>query len=805
MTLFALAATSAASTSCMDDISHDTIAFFSGAALTFGSNYTDASDCGLRCATIPACQAWLFTNGGQCELFRQSPVATAANPNFTYGVCKQANTSTHDAWNSFVPSSSHPVQSPTTAPSATRMTCGSGPLRVPGFNGIPLDYEFDIGQRFTHGARENTKRQPFRLTAPELHMLRLMERITDIENWHQGVFDEDTLSEWHAQATSCANHDSDMDQDVDMDLITTRAWLWCVAELQDKARAFRDTGHVLVLNSDSGICKADRGVTDVLMHQLQDALSQLPKCSTHDLVDPSLHMLIYGRTAVLSHGGRVSLKDTCDMYPSSDRRHMAPIHEQPRRKRSDFSHRSDDLKDQQVSSCYQWLPCEVEFAESSGTAVRITSYINNLHPENFQAYASIEKLISLAIRPWNDVLVKGFRGRTPRRIYTYGVSDSKKPPFGEYPPKDLLPVVWDQQITRRAWTAEEWESHCDKVKEYLQLPDVDPKYRVFPPEPDDPPEAQDLLGLMTPEMWASPESVKRIVEAKWRRLHRFSFPEPGISYTYEDWKMGKTANPILGPWESEIRYEMPQDHEYYSVSLEDQFRQQGLQVIVRVFSIDLTANEPHYPGDQEFHVDGMLNEHIVATAHFCYSSENITESRISYQQNDQLRLYGHQPDPLCIYKLYGMPPCPAVGEEPKALNLQTLGSVAVTHGRLLAWSNTLRYKKHPFSLLDPSRPGHQRCVVLWLVDPHYRICSTRNVPPQQHDWWRNAVLSNSTLLSTLPKELVDMVMKETGSWPMPLSEALEYKERSDEERKKAHQAQMSGFNNYQFCFMHSTA
>ncbi|GKZ64213.1 hypothetical protein AnigIFM50267_003675 [Aspergillus niger] len=681
---------------------------------------------------------------------------------------------------------------------------GSGPLRVPGFNGIPLEYEFEIGQRFTHGAWENSERKPFRLTAPEVHMLRLMERITDIENWDQGVFDEHTLAKWHAQATFCADHDSDMDQNVDMDLITTRTWLWCVAELQDKARAFHDTGHVVVLDSDSGVCKVDRVVTGALVHQLQDALSQLPKCSTHDLVDPSLNMLIYGRTTVLSDGGRVPLGNISNLFPPSDRGQTAPVPDHPLTKIGPFpqvfSHSSDKAKCQQFSSCYQWLPCDVEFAESSGTAVRIKSYINNLHPVNIKAYASLEKLISLAIAPWNDVLVKGVQGRTPRRIHTYGVSNSEKPPWAEYPPKDLLPVVWNRKITRRAWSPEEWESHCDKVKDYLRLPDVDAKYRVFPPEPDDPPQTKDLLDLMTPEMWASPQSVERIVRAKWRRLHRFSYPEPGVSYTYEDWKAGKTANPIFGPWEWEGKYETLHNHDYYSVSLEEQFRQQGLQVIVRVFSIDLTANEPHYTGDQEFHVDGMLNEHIVATAHFCYSSENITESRISYQQNDDLTLHGHQPDPLCIYKLYGTPPCPAVGEEPEALNLQTLGSVAITSGRLLAWSNTLRYKKHPFSLLDPSRPGHQRCVVLWLVDPHYRICSTANVPPQQHDWWRNAVLANSTFLSTLPKELVDMVMNETGSWPMHLSEALEYKKKSDAEREKAHEAQMSMFQNYWFWY-----
>ncbi|PWY93170.1 hypothetical protein BO94DRAFT_487723 [Aspergillus sclerotioniger CBS 115572] len=682
---------------------------------------------------------------------------------------------------------------------------GSGPLLVPGFDGIPLEYELDIDHRFAHAAQEDFGRKSIRLTAPEIQMIRLMERITDIKGWEYHVFDEDSLAQWRAEASSYADLDSHTDQDVDMDLVTTRAWLWCVAELQDKAKAFRDTGHVVVLNADSGVCKADRAVSEAVRYQLQDAFDHLPKSATHDLVDPSLYMLIYGRTTVLSQSGRVSLAEGSSLYPPSiNPGQTAPRHDHPLSIIAPFPiglrYPDEELKYKQVSSSSQWLPCEVEFAESSGTAVRITSYINNLHPSNTQAYATIEKLISLAIGPWNDVLVKGVRGRMPRRIYTYGVTDRDKAPMNECPPEDVLPRQWNKDITRRSWTHEEWADHCAKVKDYLQLLDVDPKYRVFPPEPEDPPQTEDLLGLMTPEMWASPKSVEEIIWAKWRRLHRFSYPEPGVSYSYEDWKLGKTADPILGPWKSRSEYELPREHEYYSVSLEDQFRQQGLQVIVRVFSIDLTSDEPHYSGDPDFHVDGMLNEHIVATAHFCYSSENITESRISYQQDDDLTLSGHQKDPFCMYKLYGLPPSPSLGEEPGALQLQTLGSVAITTGRFLTWSNTLRYKKHPFSLRDPSRLGHQRCVVLWLVDPHYRICSTRNVPPQQHDWWRNAVLANPTRLTSLPIELLDMIMKETGSWPMHLSEALQYKRRSDKEREEALQAQISGFQEYMFWY-----
>jgi len=66
---------------------------------------------------------------------------------------------------------------------------------------------------------------------------------------------------------------------------------------------------------------------------------------------------------------------------------------------------------------------------------------------------------------------------------------------------------------------------------------------------------------------------------------------------------------------------------------------------------------------------------------------------------------------------------------------QDLGSVSTPQGRLLAFPNTLQHKVEGFELIDKTRPGHRRFLVLWLVDPHYRICSTRNVPPQQESWW----------------------------------------------------------------------
>jgi hypothetical protein len=65
---------------------------------------------------------------------------------------------------------------------------------------------------------------------------------------------------------------------------------------------------------------------------------------------------------------------------------------------------------------------------------------------------------------------------------------------------------------------------------------------------------------------------------------------------------------------------------------------------------------------------------------------------------------------------------------------QELGSVASEEGRLITFPNTLQHKVSPFSLANPSQPGHRKILAMFLVDPHHRIISTANVPPQRQDW-----------------------------------------------------------------------
>lgn len=85
-----------------------------------------------------------------------------------------------------------------------------------------------------------------------------------------------------------------------------------------------------------------------------------------------------------------------------------------------------------------------------------------------------------------------------------------------------------------------------------------------------------------------------------------------------------------------------------------------------------------------------------------------------------------------MHHVYGFPE--DLDNYNSGLITQELGSIESKEGRLITFPNTLQHKVSPFSLADPSRPGHRKILALFLVDPHTRIISSANVPPQQEDW-----------------------------------------------------------------------
>ncbi|AZM48396.1 DUF4246 domain-containing protein [Streptomyces sp. WAC 06738] len=150
-------------------------------------------------------------------------------------------------------------------------------------------------------------------------------------------------------------------------------------------------------------------------------------------------------------------------------------------------------------------------------------------------------------------------------------------------------------------------------------------------------------------------------------------------------------------------------------------RGRRLQVIVKLATIHLTPDRPEYAGGS-WHVEGMVNERIVSTGIYYWDSENITESRLSFRAALDQPGY-EQNDDNGVREVYGL-------EDEDPLN-QVLGSAATPAGRCLAFPNILQHRVGEFRLADPTRPGHRKILVFFLVDPETTIVSTSDVPPQQ--------------------------------------------------------------------------
>jgi hypothetical protein len=152
-----------------------------------------------------------------------------------------------------------------------------------------------------------------------------------------------------------------------------------------------------------------------------------------------------------------------------------------------------------------------------------------------------------------------------------------------------------------------------------------------------------------------------------------------------------------------------------------ELRGRRLQVIVKLATIHLTPDKPAYPGGS-WHVEGMMNERIVSTGIYYWDSENITHSRLSFRAAVGEPEY-EQNDRKGVGEVYGV-------EDEDAMN-QVLGSAETRDGRVLAFPNILQHYVDPFRLADPSRPGHRKILVFFMVDPSVTIVSTSDVPPQQ--------------------------------------------------------------------------
>lgn len=169
----------------------------------------------------------------------------------------------------------------------------------------------------------------------------------------------------------------------------------------------------------------------------------------------------------------------------------------------------------------------------------------------------------------------------------------------------------------------------------------------------------------TPRRWRKNDEDHReeLLEAKWR-----SFRKPRIP-------------PLL--------YKHVDYTPHASRRLVEKFSTSGLQVIVKMASIELTPEKPEFPVGG-WHVEGQMNEHICATALYYLDSENVSEDSLSFRMptssyiSDEPGFDVGQDSYSWLEQIYGTGL--GVGDAPC---LQNYGHVQTRQGRLLAFPNVL--------------------------------------------------------------------------------------------------------------------
>lgn len=136
-------------------------------------------------------------------------------------------------------------------------------------------------------------------------------------------------------------------------------------------------------------------------------------------------------------------------------------------------------------------------------------------------------------------------------------------------------------------------------------------------------------------------------------------------------------------WE-DICYAPEPDH-----PLRERFANSGLQIIVKLASIELTPAKPDFPVGG-WHIEGQMNEHIAGTALYYLDSENVTDTSLSFRMQTSISMededtYAVGQDAYTwMESVFGTTlggggsPC-----------LQNYGTMQTRQGRLLAFPNVL--------------------------------------------------------------------------------------------------------------------
>lgn len=507
--------------------------------------------------------------------------------------------------------------------------------------------------------------------------------------------------------------------------------------------------------------KSDSIMSEDLVQRLKDAVAPLenvPEAEKDwhpnsddkvlDIVHPSLWPLVYGKTRVLPD--KTIGVDDCLQHCGMGVTLPALLPQRSAMQGNWTEEVMAEIGDGPSIDCsgrFQWLPCDVSL--DAGRA-KIASYINNVHPVNDAAlYPVIESFINMSLPAWDLVL------RWPK----------------EY---NFKRIDWATIYDMDCKTPDICKDECSPVKCPVSEGGIQDPDEVDMEDQDDDynPEAYyDVNRNDARDQWFARNHTIKLDDPRPSRYCDM-YAEPDLVRGLD----GASAHeePLFGGASK-------------------------IQVIVKLASIHLTPDKPAYDGGS-WHIEGQLNERIVATALFYYDADNVTGSSLALRTSANVEklsemAFYQQHDILGIER--------ALGIDATGPALQELGAVATRPGRALFFPNLYHHRVSPFRLADPTRPGHRKILALFLVDPAVPVLSTANVPPQRKDWWERELQGESPeeLLRAkkLPNELRAMI-NEILDFPIDLAEAKTTRAELMKERKVALEDTEEAWRNFYSMF-----
>ena len=133
---------------------------------------------------------------------------------------------------------------------------------------------------------------------------------------------------------------------------------------------------------------------------------------------------------------------------------------------------------------------------------------------------------------------------------------------------------------------------------------------------------------------------------------------------------------------------------------------ENLKVIVKLINIELTPEiNPVYAGGSG-HVEGGINEDIIATVLYYYDVENITESKLSFRTGFDDPCY-ERDDRFYTETIFGFH-----GDDHM---VKVLGGIEVQSGRIIVFPNMFQNRVDPFKLKDKTKSGHRKILCFTLL------------------------------------------------------------------------------------------